>query len=31
MNRIDLAGLIGAGIGFAVGALLVATLTGYVC
>lgn len=31
MNRIDLAGLIGAGIGFAAGALLVAALAGYVC
>ena len=31
MNRIDLAGLIGAGIGFTAGTLLVAALTGYVC
>ncbi len=31
MNRVDLAGLIGVGIGFAVGTLLVATLTGFMC
>jgi hypothetical protein len=31
MNRIDLAGLIGAGIGFAAGALMIATLTGFMC